>query len=713
MRDTMTIRTLAIGFLTMLLILGTGCARKEQKPSQPFGTISHVVMEHTLDPESHGIESEVTLSWSGSPTDTLFFLLHSGLEVEHIEVSGAASGELLLLAEGERIGERLLSHTGQTDPYDSKEHLVLHALPLTGRQDTVTLTFYTSGVIHDDVTVAGFSRWEIADETTGLIDPRGTFLTPGTAYYPTLPGEIPLSTFETTIHHPEGWEALVEGNLLERSPGSVRFASGQRIDGSYLVAGPYELQSIVLDGIEIAMYHYPQSADMVDRYLQFSTRYMKMYEEMLGDYAFERFSVVENWFPTGYGMPSFTLLGTDVLRLPFIVFTSLGHEICHNWWGNGVLVDYETGNWCEGLTTYCADYHYKVLEGSDAARQYRLDVLRDYSDYVIRGDEEDFAVRAFTSRTTAGTRTIGYGKVMMIFHMIEQRIGSDIFWTSLKDVYQEKMFERAGWADFMSAFAEASGERFDQFERQWVDRPGAPDLAISNPHVQSGRTESGKLVEFDIQQRQPGEPFLLDIPIRIHDKSGSVTEHILRDVRGRMYHARVETEGNPVSVEIDPDFHLFRVLDTREAPATLSGFFADEKPLVVIPGGGTGQMYREFAERFLARSDAEYLLEGDFQAANFAGRTFLRFGESDALRNARAELTVGGEGLAIVAASRDSSDPSIVHLDIYGDSIEALMAIASKLPHYGKYSYLAFNAGQNNGKGQWEVTDSPLHVALP
>ena len=59
---------------------------------------------------------------------------------------------------------------------------------------------------------------------------------------------------------------------------------------------------------------------------------------------------------------SYTLLGGQVLRLPFIPYTSFGHEIAHNWWGNSVFVDTDEGNWCEGLTVYCADYHYKELE---------------------------------------------------------------------------------------------------------------------------------------------------------------------------------------------------------------------------------------------------------------------------------------------------------------------------------------------------------------
>ena len=55
-----------------------------------------------------------------------------------------------------------------------------------------------------------------------------------------------------------------------------------------------------------------------------------------------------------------------VIRLPFILHTSYPHEILHNWWGNGVYVDYETGNWSEGLTAYLADHLLKEQRGRGA-----------------------------------------------------------------------------------------------------------------------------------------------------------------------------------------------------------------------------------------------------------------------------------------------------------------------------------------------------------
>jgi aminopeptidase N len=90
--------------------------------------------------------------------------------------------------------------------------------------------------------------------------------------------------------------------------------------------------------------------------------------EAIGAYPFSGFSVVASPLPTGFGMPTLTYLGAEVLKLPFIRATSLGHEILHNWWGNGVLVDYASGNWAEGLTTFMADYAYKERIGRRRAR---------------------------------------------------------------------------------------------------------------------------------------------------------------------------------------------------------------------------------------------------------------------------------------------------------------------------------------------------------
>ena len=41
-----------------------------------------------------------------------------------------------------------------------------------------------------------------------------------------------------------------------------------------------------------------------------------------------------------------------------------------------------------------------------------------------------------------------------------------------------------------------------------------------------------------------------------------------------------------------------------------------------------------------------------------------------------------------------------------------MTAIARKIPHYSKYSYLVFEGATNVAKGTWEAGDSPLRVAF-
>ena len=72
------------------------------------------------------------------------------------------------------------------------------------------------------------------------------------------------------------------------------------------------------------------------RFAREAKQYIQLYETLFHPFPFKRFAIVENFLPTGISMPTYTLLGQEVVRLPFIVETSLGHEVLHQWFGNQV-----------------------------------------------------------------------------------------------------------------------------------------------------------------------------------------------------------------------------------------------------------------------------------------------------------------------------------------------------------------------------------------
>ncbi len=700
--------------LLLMTILANGCDSTSLSPGQ----IPTYQSEFHLEPSTHTLQASVSFEWSNGDYDTLYFLLHRDLEISNLTLQGEDAISNMNMVDGENASEKIRRLFEAEESYQIPEHLSLYGIAAGFSPEPHQVTLEYSGVIHDEVETASFSRWEIADETTGLIDPRGAFLMPYTGFYPVLPGKQDPSQFQTTIHIPEGWDALVEG-ALENSEGTARqFISEHPIDGCYLVAGPYRTRTIERNGTEVAMYFYPESEDLVDSYLEASADYVSMYNDLLGEYSFSRFSVVENWFPTGYGMPTYTLLGTRVLRLPFIIHSSLGHEICHNWWGNGVFVDYDRGNWCEGLTTFCADYYYKVQQGEEQARQYRMETVQAYSDYIVRGDEEDFPVVEFTERTTAGSRTIGYGKAMMIFYMLQQYMGEELFTESLREFYRLHTFEKVSWSELFDVFESISGEDLGWFSDQWIYRTGAPQLRVE--HVAFIADGAHPLLEFDLRQIAETATYRLQIPVKVDYANGESENHILHNMGRSLYHARIPVEEKPVGLAIDPDFEVFRILEINETPPTLAGFFSEENPVILLPQGvepELAEMYTSLAESFNRHGGARILQAEEAEADDLSGSSVLYLGRSDLLERDASEIVLDdialqGEELAVVYAFRDESDDSLTHLAIWGESSEALSSLSRRLPHYGKYSYLAFSEGTNIRKGWWPVTSSPLRVEI-
>ena len=319
---------------------------------------------------------------------------------------------------------------------------------------------------------------------SGVISPKGVFLMAGSGWHPWVYAD--RQGFSCEISAPKGVYAVTFGKpvgLEDTDTGSVsRWQVEDAREPLPLCAAPYGVETLEKGATpEIMTFFSQANAELSKRYLDATARHLRFYDKLHGAYAFPKFAVVENFFPTGYGFPSFTLLGRRVLRLPFIPETSLRHEIAHCWWGNGVLVDYDQGNWCEGLTTYVADYLAKEGESSKEAREYRLQVLRDYAQ--LAAGERDLPLREFASRTSAATRAVGYGKAMFVFHMLRSWAGDDAFWQALRVLYAERLFKPTSWADIGGVFVRSTSlepRDMDAFLKQWVDRKGAPSLKLGN-----------------------------------------------------------------------------------------------------------------------------------------------------------------------------------------------------------------------------------------
>ena len=551
-------------------------------------------------------------------------------------------------------------------------------------------------------------------QSRGHIGAEGVFLDGGARWYPRMGDE--RVTFDLNVDPPAGWLAVSQG-----APVGEGEASGRREphpqEEIYLVANRFHrYRQKTPEALAEVYLRHPDEA-LARNYLDATQRYLSLYSGLIGPYSYAKFALVENFWETGYGMPSFTLLGPRVIRLPFIIHTAYPHEILHNWFGNGVYVDYSQGNWSEGLTSYLSDHLLRERRGKGA--DYRREALQRYADYVKA--EGEFPLKSFTARHGDASQAIGYGKAMMVFHSLRRRLGDEAFFKGLRIFYRQHRFQRAGYTDLQRAWEQASGQDLGAFFRQWLNRTGAPRLAISGARVE--RREGKFILTGLLGQTQPEAPFELRIPLRVETAGGEPIDAVV-PMTQREKRFRLSLDARPIRLRVDPDFDLFRRLDPAEIPPTLSRFFGESRATIVVPSSASPR-WRRLAEQWASRRSGQWRIVTDdkIDALPKNGGVLLLGAENrfiqPALRQTTAvgfrdgRIEIEGKPIPLKDKSLALTLPGPVVI-VMADPPEAIDGLARKLPHYGKYSYLVFGGANPDIEttGRWRVEASPLVVDL-
>ncbi len=564
-------------------------------------------------------------------------------------------------------------------------------------------------------------------ESRGILGTEGVYLHGESAWIPKFNDD--LIRFEVEVKAPADWHVISQGNGTSRNEaGLASWESAGSLEQVYLVGGPLVVEKDAAGAVETLVYLHERDDALSRKYLDATARYIEMYRKLIGPYPYGKFALVENFWETGYGMPSFTLLGPQVIRFPFILHSSYPHEILHNWWGNSVFVDYDKGNWCEGLTAYLADH--LIQEQRGKGQDYRRGVLQKYRNYVKEG--RDFPLSEFRSRHSAATEAVGYGKSLMTYHMLRRHVGDDAFRAGLAKLYRANRGKHASFDDIREAFESVTDEDLAPFFRQWVETAGAPALSLSN--VSSSAAAEGYSVTGTLEQTQEAEPFALEVPVHVQTDQG--LETFLVDTADGSHRFDLAVKSRPISVAADPMFDVFRHLDPRETPPSIGQLFGEPQILAVLPGPagdeGASDPYRELMESWQA-DDHKIEVTRDTEIESLpADQTVWILGKDNRFATdliaSHTGVSVDDSGTAIELAGEHvpfASHSTVVvfrhpeNLEkvigwITVDPAAAFAGMSRKLPHYGKYSYLAFEGDEptNVVKGQWSTDSSPLVVNL-
>ncbi|MBF0444553.1 MAG: M1 family peptidase [Magnetococcales bacterium] len=577
---------------------------------------------------------------------------------------------------------------------------------------------------------------ELKDKSTP-IEAQGVTLGGSSVWYPQIGSA--LLQFELTVQLPHGWKSVSQGkripigsaNSNPLSPSWSGWIAKQPCDEITLIAGKWvEYNQTMDDGTELYAFFRSDAPKLAKSYLDNSKKYIELYRDLLGPYPYKKFAVVENYRQTGFGMASFTLLGSKVLRLPFILHTSLPHEILHNWWGNGVFVDYTMGNWCEGLTAYLADYWLQERKGSGL--RYRRNALISYGDFVSKSN--DFPLSEFYGRHNKSSQAVGYGKSAFLFHQLRMQVGDAAFVAGLRYFYRDNLFKRASYDDLQSSMLLATHLDLDDFFKQWTQRTGAPSLVLERA-VATQLADSNYKITATISQTQTGPVYKLWVPITVTQVGDPNPQVFWRSMVEKSQSFNFKTSLRPMRLDVDPSSDLFRTLYSEERPVTLSKAFGAKRGLIIYPGEATKKavaIYRKVAVAWnlgltpdnamseLPSNRAVWLFGQENRFGPKLINSLFKFGVGEGVQTRRIQLN--GEWYddrkeitVLVGNNPEDEKSALVQVIGKPESFPQLLPIiARKLPHYGSYSYLVFSApdGINKLKGQWPSTGSPLSVTF-
>jgi len=537
----------------------------------------------------------------------------------------------------------------------------------------------------------------LMDMKGSFMDAKHVFLTGH--WYP-LPSS--LAEYQLTLRIPHQFIAVSEADTIHREQsGSIAtytFRFQHPVDAVHIAASSrFTVRRDYYQGIEIEACFFKEDAGLAETYIRHAIEYLQQYQELLTFYPYRRFAIVENILPTGISLPTFTLLGKDVIRLPFIVKTSLGHEILHQWFGNAVYIDSTYGNWAEGLTTYLADHGTAQGDGRDTA--YRKQIMVDYEAYIR--PETIMPMSAFKHRRNRSDRVIGYGKTAMFFHELQNRFGKDLFQKALRNFIHQHLFRRASWQDIQTSFKETAGIPLEDIFAAWLTRTDIPALDIENARL---LVNKGKLhLTFDLH-REP-DPLPLTIPVSIY--TGTIPSRKSIHVTASAESIDLILATLPSRVVLDERYDVMRHLTEAETPPVLAAIFGGPNMVVVISPEEKNK-FQPLIDA-LGIPDITYMTPENVNITDLQEQNLLIAGtNSDLSKMLFGEMDMPTAGVRLKILKNPFHAAQRILLADVATRAEA-KAIQKKLRHYGSYSDLAFNQGHNALK---EIADAENGIQI-
>ena len=383
-------------------------------------------------------------------------------------------------------------------------------------------------------------------------------------WIPSIDHPSDKATVDLTVTAEDRYDVVAPGRLVEtrsRHDGrtTTRWSEAVPIPTYCMVVGLAEFQVTHMgaaDGVPISSWVYPEDAPRAARKLARSSLVLERFSDLVAPFPFEKLAHVQSstaWGATEYA--SAVYYSERQFRGEDASDGVVAHELAHQGWGDSVTAaDWDDLWLSEGFATYFHGLFLEGLGGAPALREHmaRAAATVKEADAKTPGAVVDPAVVEPAAKLSAFT----YQKGAWVLHMLRRKLGDEPFFQGLRRYYQTHAGGTATTDDLRHALEAESGLDLAVFFRQWLHRPGLPELSIG-----WGWDEAAGQAVLDVAQVQAGEPYELDLELAF--RVGERVERRTVALHRAKETLRVGLPAAPEAVEVDPEGWLLHTATLR------------------------------------------------------------------------------------------------------------------------------------------------------
>jgi aminopeptidase N len=325
------------------------------------------------------------------------------------------------------------------------------------------------------------------------------------------------------------------------------------------------------DGPPIQTWVYPRDRNGGFESFSIARQVMEYFEEMIGPFAYEKLANVQSRTRYGGMENAGAIFYNEGRGDPARWSESLiVHEMAHQWFGDSATeADWHHVWLSEGFATYLTSVYFEHFYGEERFRQDMAGSRRRVVSYYYGDPDNPRGGRPHLDSPLVDTTipigngllsTNSYQKGGWVLHMLRHALGDEVWWRGIREYYRRYRDGNAYTGDLQAVMEEVAGRDLTAFFRQWVYRPGQPDLR-GEWFFDAAR---GQIFITLDQLPEEGKPF--NFPIEFGVVTGEGEDPVIHsftvDEGSELF--TIPCEVRPESVVLDPHVWLLMRADFSE-----------------------------------------------------------------------------------------------------------------------------------------------------